>query len=297
MTNRTRTEVVLLGLTLLLAGCRGSGSPSTLSGPSPVPQTVSPPTPSAPDISGYVEDTAFRPLGGARVEVVDGPQAGMSTTVDANGAFSLSGTFDSATRFRATKDGYVTATQTWNCSVGVCPGDNNVRPWLGFYLAMLVPPVDIAGDYTLTFIADSACSGLPNEVRTRTYAATITPGSNSNRPANTFFNVAVTGASFLKHYDSFEIGVAGDFLTLAFGGDGPRLVEEVAPNTYLAFDGWAGTSVGTSAVSTISTSFEGVIDYCVLKFEAGSYYQCLPSQAVAHAQCQSTNHRLILTRK
>ena len=70
---------------------------------------------------------------------------------DSNGAIVLHGFFDSATRFRATMDGHETLTQTWTCSVPQC--QNNARPWLGFYVRPLAPPVDLAGDYTLTITA------------------------------------------------------------------------------------------------------------------------------------------------
>ena len=39
-------------------------------------------------------DTADRPLAGAIVDVVDGPQAGTSATSDTKGEFSLTGAFD-----------------------------------------------------------------------------------------------------------------------------------------------------------------------------------------------------------
>ena len=74
----------------------------------------------------------------------------MSTTADAEGQFSLTGTSDDRTQFRATKEDH----------------------------------------YTLTFVADSTCTDLPNELRTRTYAATMTPESNSHSPAHTLFSLA-----------------------------------------------------------------------------------------------------------
>jgi hypothetical protein len=289
----------ILFLTLAVAACRDRQSVvPAVTAPSPLP--LSP----VALISGFVVDTASRPLAGATVDVVDGsPQAGTSTTSDANGQFSLTGAFVETSTFRATKEGYVAATQAWSCNspgTGICPGRS--RPWLGFYLAVLAPPVNIAGDYTLTFIADTAdarCADLPNELRTRTYAATITPGSRPNIPnipANTLFDVRVSGATFLVSNNGFYIGVAGDYLGIVLGGDGPGLVEQVAPNTYLAFGGSAAASVGTSAVSTISTSFSGVIEHCELI--SGRFYDCSPSQPVAHAtQCGSKNHRLILTRR
>ena len=112
-----------------------SEGPLTLA-PTPSPNGVV-------SISGFVLDTGFRPLAGASVVVVDGLQAGESTTADAAGQFSFSGSFDATIRFRATKDGYVSVTQPWSCSVASCPG--NARPWLGFYLAPVTPPVTIAG--------------------------------------------------------------------------------------------------------------------------------------------------------
>ena len=44
---------------------------------------------------------------------------------------------------------------------------------MSFSLAPHGQSANIAGLYTLTFTADSACTNLPDEARTRTYAATI----------------------------------------------------------------------------------------------------------------------------
>src|SRR5262249_11679345 len=154
-----------LFLTLAVAACgdRGSGAPaSTVT--SPTESTRQTPSPNGVVlIHGTVNDTAFRPLPGATVEVLDGPQTGMSTIVDAEGSFSLSGTFDDATRFRAAKEGHLTTTQ-------VSRTVPNAGRYLDFHLEVSAPPVNMAGDYTLTFIADSACVGLPDDMRTRTYA-------------------------------------------------------------------------------------------------------------------------------
>jgi len=69
--------------------------------PSPVqpgiPQAASQPgpqaTPTVIQLAGTVSDAAWRLLPGARVEVVDGPQGGLSATADAEGEFRLTGTF------------------------------------------------------------------------------------------------------------------------------------------------------------------------------------------------------------
>jgi hypothetical protein len=163
--------------------------------------------------------------------------------------------------------------------------------------------VNIAGDYTVTFIADSACIDLPSAMRTRTYGATITPSSS---PSSSFTLIA-SGVAFLGNLNNFPIGVVGDYLDLwLHGGHDPAVVEQLAPNTYLAFSGNATASVGTSPVSTISMPFDGWIDYCVLKAPMGSTYNCgtsnttgepIPGQATAYAHCESKNHQLILTRR
>ena len=255
------TAILLMTLAVAACGNHGSGAPAaTVTSPT----APTPATPSSTGVRGSVSDTAFRPLDGARVEVVDGPQAGMSTTADANGSFSLSGTFDDATRFRATKDGHVAATQVSRI-FSTLSGRN-----VTFSLEVLAPPVNMAGDYTLTFIADSACVGLPDAVRTRTYAATITPWSSTS------FNVALSGASFLPARDSFPIGVAGDYLTFWFAD--PALVEQIAANTQVELYGWGGASVGTSGVSRIAVSWEGEFEY-------------------SQTECKSKNHQLILARR
>lgn len=300
MTSSARIGIVLLAIAQGLAGCGGSNAKS------PSAPTVGPTAPSGAGSSatdpvtladsGYVLDTAFKRLAGVRVDVVDGPQAGTSMITDASGQFPLTGTFARTDRFRVSKDGYITATQGFSTS------SPEGKPWLIVYLQPLAPPVNIAGDYTLTFVADSACTHLPPEVRTRSYAATVTPGSSA-----TGFVLAATGASFLNGLTGFGIGVAGDSLGLwLHGGHDPALVEQLAPNTYLAFSGVAAASVGSSPVSTISTAFDGWIDYCVMSKPMASGYNCgtsnitgepIPAAAVTYTHCQSPNHRLTLTRR
>jgi hypothetical protein len=280
--------LVILAITVGLVGCGDRHGASVPSAPSAVlPQS------GVTAVRGVLIDTAFRPLAGGRVEVIDGPETGKSATADGSGWFSLSGRFDDTTRFRATKEGHVAATETLLPNCASCPGAPT--RWISFYLGGLTPPVSIAGDYTLTFIADRACAGLPDELRTRSFTVTITPRSDPRIPADTLFNATVSGASFLENRNGFPIGVAGDLIAFQLEDHGPYLVEQVAPNTYLAFDGRAEATVGTSGLSTISTSFDGLIEYCALTSPMGSLYSC--GQAPGVGQCFSRNHRLILTRR
>jgi hypothetical protein len=288
---KMRAGIVFLLLAQGLAGCGGSKSSPLPSAPSSVSRPVPQPTPPLNNagvvVKGTVVDTANRYLAGAIVEVVNGPQAGTSAIADATGQFSLAGTFNDTTLFRATKAGRVTATRPWE--------RHSSGPYLLFSLAVLAPPASIAGDYNLTFVADPACAAaLPVELRTRTYAATISPGQSANVPVNTGFWIAVSGASFDSYYNWFSVGVAGDYL--AFWLRDEHLVELLAADRYLELSGVATASVGTSGVSTISASFDGVFGHCERK-SIDSVNRCNSGQAVLLSQCESKNHQLILTRR
>ncbi len=295
--------VVALVLVPALAGCNASTSPS---GPSPVSQASRPLT--AMQLTGFVIDSGYRPLAGARVEVIHGPQAGTSAIADATGQFSLTGEFDSTTAFRASADGYATATQPWSCSVGYVSGPDRRTPVVG----ILSGPARATGGHRWSlhadFVADPACADVPTELHTRTYAATIVPEARTNVPANTSFALTVSGAPFLRTFDSFSIGVAGDYLGFFLhGGHDPPIVEEIAANTYLAFSGNASASLPSPAVSTISAAFDGWINYCEMRAPMGSgVYNCgtsnwtgepIPGASVTYGLCQSKNHRLILARR
>ena len=246
-------------------------------------------------IIGFVNDTGFRALNGATVTVVDGPQAGASTTADAYGQFSLVGRFDRTTTFRAAKEGYVTAAQTWSCSGGAdCQSTAN--PWLGFYLASSsASPVDVTGRYTLTFSADSACTDLPDEMRTRTYTASIAPSASPNVPAGTSFTATVGGAAFVSGLDNFAVGVSGSYVDLwLHGGHDPALVEQLGPNTYLAISGNAAAEAG-KPTSNMSGAFDGWLEYCVTSVAPRVGHGC--EGAATLKRCESSHHRLVLTRQ
>lgn len=289
MTSRTRRGIVVLVIVQALAAACGDGdfvAPPT--GPGTGPST--PPPPNAEFVRGMVFDTVSRPLGGTRVEVVDGPQAGSSAIASASGEFSLTGTFDDTTRFRATKDGYVTATGTLLPACATC----NPGRWINFILELVIPSINMAGRYTLTFMADPACPTLPDEARMRTYSATITP--SAVRPT-TAFDVDLSGSEFLEGYKAFGIGVAGDYVALWLGDfhGQPGVVERLTPDTYVALEGLAAITVG-SDVPTISIPLDGTAAYCKQASAMGSFYACSASGS-DHIRCTSLNHRLILTRQ
>ena len=236
---RARTGIVLLLIGVGLGACNRQGPAAPT--PEPPLVTTSAPAP-APNLNskriiGEVLDTAFRVVAGARIEVVDGPELGTTTTSDTAGEFLFVGAFDETNRFRATKDGYVSATEPFR----VLPGAN----YVSFQLETVDPPVDVAGQYALTFIADSICVGLPTELRTRTFAATVS--ARPILPANRYFSVLVGGAQLLEDltFKNFSVGVAGNYVAFVLGDDesSPGLVEQVGANTYLAFGVRARRSV------------------------------------------------------
>src|SRR6478752_9708762 len=137
MTLRLRTGIVCLVFVQGLVACGRSSAPSAPSPVSPTaPQPTPPPSSGITFMRGTVSDTAFRSLAGARVEVLDGPQAGMSTTTDSDGGFSFNGSFDVATRFRASKEGHVTDTETLQPFCARC----NPNWWINFSLLDVAPP-------------------------------------------------------------------------------------------------------------------------------------------------------------
>jgi hypothetical protein len=241
-------------------------------------------------VSGHVSDSAFRPLRGARVEVLDGPQAGAATHTDANGQFAMTGMFDANTRFSAELVGYVGSTQTWT-DCATCHG-----PYLLFRLGLPTPPVAVAGDYTVTFVADSQCTDIPAELRSRTYTGTMAARPSSGVPPDTSFDLTLNEGTLLNGYGSISVGVAGDVITMWFGGDGPFVVEQVALNTYLGFDG-AIEAVVTPPLRSITTSFNGYVNYCALNAPMGQYYDCSAARTVARSECYSSNHQLIVTKR
>ena len=265
----------------------GGSTPKSLSSPTaviPVNQ------PAGTLVYGYVADTLLRPLAGVTVEVLDGPQAGAVLTSSLTGQFQAIGPFDDATRFRASKPQFVTATATLAPKCPLCNGRS-----LTIYLAVAAAPVGIAGDYTLTLTADTKCTDLPDDVRSRTFATTILPTAIRNGPADSVLRGTVSGDSFLPYLNGFEVGVAGNDVGFEFRGEGPSLVEKLGANRYVAFEGRADTQVAATGVSTITAALDGAIVYCELKGDMGAYYNC--AGAIAVTGCSSTNHQLTLTRR
>ncbi len=283
-------QILLLAIFAVgMVGC-SSDFPLSPTGPT-APPVTGPPSTQLGGLRGGVADSAYRPLAGARVEVMNGPQAGQFTMADPSGAYALPGPFDEGTQFRATKDGYSAVVKALRVNVN-CPACSG---WFLFFaLDVPTPPVNLAGDYTLTLTADRACE-LPSDVRVRTYPAALRPVERPDGSASTSFNVTFPGTAFLDDLSSFQIHVAGHYASFNLEeSHGPWLVEQVAANTYLSIGGMAEASVHP-AMSRISTSLEGTIGYCESAVAIAGFYSC--SRPIVAASCASKNHQLALDRR
>jgi carboxypeptidase family protein len=260
------------------------------------------PTPSPElsfSLSGQVTDTANRPLNGSRVAVVDGPRAGTLATTDEAGRFSMPGIFTGTITVTASKDGYVSQTRPIPPRIppGLSPPPGEVMSWsTGFQLEPLGPSLNIAGEYTLTVTADTACTDLPDEASTRIYTATIASTSASSR-----FVATLNDARFLSptpwcnvgppelscSYNTVGIGLAGDLASVSSG-----IVEQLGDTTYL----WVGAGTQASFGPTgITASLSGSFLYCPASepflIDQGTW-ACRDG-----VQCDSENHRLTLVRR
>lgn len=289
--------VILAGLAQGVAGCDsldGSRSSFPPGAPSPVEAPSPQPPPAATTgimVSGTVVDAAWRPLAGARVEVLNGPQAGKVAVTTHLGEFSVSGAFDDTTRFRATMDGHREATAALPPSCAACIP----HWWIHFSLQAVAPPADLTGPYTVTLTADSACASLPEQARSRTIDVTVTRLADSDGVPASRFTVTGGAPPLVANLASFTIGVAGDHVA-GFTGDlhgTPSLVEQIGPNTYVGFDGAIAASIDSSG-ATISGAFEGLIEYCEADSAMGPEYRCALDR---RRSCTSTNHQFRLARR
>jgi hypothetical protein len=167
---------------------------------------------------------------------------------------------------------------------------------LSFYLSPVAPSVAVAGDYTLTLMADASC-GFPDMLRTRTYELRMTPAASSaNRPDDTLFTGVLSGAALVDVPTDFVgMAVAGNLLIVGLvGPEGDQAVERVAPDTYFAFNSGASGSADASSATFFSAAARGTLDVCVQSTPPGKPYLRCEGQG---SRCSSENHRLILVKR
>ncbi len=253
----------------------------------PSPPVVTPPAPSGPAFPlalGYALDTAFQRLAGVRVEVLDGPAAGVSATSGGDGSFRLAVPDGSGFLVRATKADYVTVLES---------ARSYSTPSGKFYTpALFLTPTENAvfepGTYSVTL--DFPCSAIPADLSTQTFPATVTRLTGTTTPPGRGFNVQIDDDRFrLKR---FVFGVAGQSVGVQDG----ELVWEVRPYRYFhAFFGqdWGGEAV-PAGVSSFSIPAKA--DFCELNSPMGSELYCDTSpaaQVITRGSC--LGGRLTLT--
>jgi hypothetical protein len=269
----------LAAIVLLFSfGCADGTSPvEPTPPPAPVQVTFT--------LQGDVRDTASRPLKGASVAVTDGPRAGTTATTDDAGRFSVPGMFtQSAVTVIASKDGY--SAETWTFPV---PG----RPVQGgnwgfsFRLEPLAPSVNLAGQYTLTLIADKACTKLPAETRTRTYTASFVSRSRATTFVGTLSGAQIVSLPVWAPY--LEVAVAGDFANLVL-----RFVEQLSDGTYLAIEGQTAAPAGQSGMTG---PFNAQFLRCrnMPAWAPGEYWWC--GADVDGDECATSDNQLTLARR
>ena len=284
-------QIVVALLALSVGACTGHGVTAPTAASSPGTTSVVP-APGAAGIKGTMSDTAFRPVVDAVVEILDGPSAGLTTRSDATGQWGFSGVFDDSSRFRATKEGYEPAIEPIGPFCEAC----NPKRWVHFALKARAVPVNVAGSYAMTITVDQACSNFPEDVRTRTYAATLpstVDGSPGSSAANAYFRISPTGANFVPGWNQFEGGVSGNYMAFWL----ETLVEEIGPGNYLMIGMSAGGAVGSEDPATIELQGDGQVTYCAVDPASGVFDDCFGGKTVAYAQCNSKRHSLTLTRR
>ena len=267
------------GAIVLLIACGQDMTTPITPAPPPIPENSF-------ALSGWVYDTAYRPVDQAKVEALNGPQAGAVTMSDARGQFSFGAQrFTEGVTLQASKEGHMTSLQR------ITPDGRNFISFT-FSLAASTPAVDLTGNYVIALAADTACAALPPNATSRTYTATISRGFYE-----TSYVGRLSGATFVEpgrfgRYDSFYANVFGSFVRISFFSDDEinGIVEQLNPDTYL---GITGEATAIAENFPFDASFAGGFEYCPGPRASASVLAC----TVTPISCTSTNHRLTLVRQ
>lgn len=81
----------------------------------------------------------------------------------------------------------------------------------------------------------------------------------------------------------------------AWGDDEP-IIDRLASNTYVSFDG-QGTSPILTSTASIAATFNGTIAYCAASLDPVAQNFPLTCATGALVECKSSQHQMTLTRK
>jgi hypothetical protein len=254
-------------------------------------------TPTAPTnvvtatITVTVTDGAWRPLHNATVEIQDGDRQMLSRTTDAEGRAVFDGKWTNPLTVRGSMQGFVSSSV-------VLWVTGNRAGWT-LRLPSTEPTINLVpGEYSLTLEIDNTCAGIPSELRTRRYDATVEAWrAPSGEPLT--YAVSVSGPTLFHSFDGrLYLGVAGHDLVLST--DEETFYEDLPALTYLSFVGDGKTTVGDLNPSRISIPFDGFVDYCVFNKPRDRFTNCHTapaSQIVTREFCRSANHQMVLSRR
>jgi len=151
--------------------------------------------------------------------------------------------------------------------------------------------VDLTGNWALSFDVGGACEQVPQELRSRTYEATISYSSFYG--STDVFRARLSGVTFRDQPPvSIEVTRQASGYSVWLDLSDNAILEEPERGTYFMVSGGNGVaSVEPTELSTISTPFTGYFNYCVV----GPQNQC-SVDAMVHSLCKSENSRWTLTR-
>ena len=152
--------------------------------------------------------------------------------------------------------------------------------------------VDLTGNYTLTFEVGDDCEQIPNELRSRTYDATI--AYHTSYGSTDAFLAYPGGATFRDQQPVFvEVTHSASRSSVWLNLIDTVILEEPESGAYFMVGGGdGGASVEPTELSTISTSFTGYFNYCVVSPQN----QC-SSNAMVHSMCKSEHSEWTLRRR
>lgn len=227
---------------LLLVAC-GRGNSTTTS-----------PTPTAWSLTGQVTDsTTSTPIPGATVSIVDGPNAGKSTTTDTSGSYSFTGLQQSGFTVNVSADGY------FSSSKGVTLTSNQT---VSFHLTRAVT-FTVSGTVT-----DGTSLGPVPDVIVR-----VTDGANVGKSGTTdrsgdYRIPGVTPDTFtlaavLAPSCTFPPSPAGflGWTSAGFPRGSVQLLWDTAPGIVTSYIIEIGTTIGGSDVRIIDTGTAAAVTY------------------------------------
>jgi hypothetical protein len=279
---RWSTPIVLVAV--VAAGCQGGSAPPT--SPSPASTQLS-----ALTISGVVRDLLQRPIRDARIEVAEGPSAGVAAITDALGQFSIMATASSdRIAVIASKDGYETTTM-------------RLRAGQTVVLLRDIAVANLEGRATIVLTADASCTQLPAPLRTRSYTAVVTPSTGAVMASPATFVGELNSADLYQGYSKMSLTAAHDAVRFnVFSWDAfnwwledDPIIERLTPTSHFSISGTATAAV-SNGQSAITTALDGTFAFCA-ESKPGAQPLWAPTCAVPPIPCTSAHHSLTMTRR